>query len=395
VFNFTETSVAHFLLLVVIYIAFVSLGLPDGVLGVAWPAMRADLGQPLASVGLITIVMTVCGGFSAVFSGRVITRWGTGVVVMLSGVITGVALLGFSWAPSFWWLLALATLLGLGAGAVDTGLNHFVAKHYSSRHMNWLHGFWGLGATMGPFIMGSALASSAGWTGGYRTIGLIQLSLALLLFLALPLWKREPSGTTEEDGSQGGKLTGFKPVNPWALWLAPLTFLLYVASEVGTALWAASILITSRQLDALTAGVWVSLFFASITTGRFGIGLVANRIGNRRLVRVGILTAMVGATLFAIPVLPPTLSLMGLMLMGLGCAPVYPSLMHETARRFPPLTARRVIGRQLMFSYAGGSLMPAAFGVLATYAGLVWVMPVVVVLLLLLLATTTYLDQLS
>lgn len=386
---------AHFLLLVVIYIAFVSLGLPDGALGVAWPAMRADFGQPLAAVGLITIIMTVCGGLSALFSGRVIARWGTGVVVMLSGVLTGVALLGFSWAPSFWWLLALATLLGLGAGAVDTGLNHFVAKHYSSRHMNWLHGFWGLGATAGPFLMGSALASSAGWSGGYRTIGLIQLSLALLLLLALPLWRRETSGTLDDDAEHDKHLSSFKPLNPWALWLAPFTFLLYVAAEVGTALWAASILITSRQFNALTAGVWVSLFFASITAGRFGIGLVANRMGNRRLVRMGLLTAVAGATLFAIPVLPQTLSLMGLMLMGLGCAPVYPSLMHETARRFPPLTARRVIGRQLMFSYVGSSVMPAAFGVLAAWVGLVWVMPVVVVLLLLLLMATSRLDRWS
>ena len=385
---------AHFLLLVVIYIAFVSLGLPDGVLGVAWPAMRAEFSQPLAAVGLISIVMTVCGALSALYSGRVVSRWGTGVVVMLSGALTGLALLGFSWAPSFGWVLALATLLGLGAGAVDTGLNHFVAQHYSSRHMNWLHGFWGVGATAGPFIMGSALASSVGWSGGYQTIGLIQLSLALLLFLALPLWKQASAGAADE-ATEGHPLTRFKPVNPWAVWLAPLTFLLYVASEMGTALWAASILITSRHLDPLTAGVWVSLYFGSITAGRFAIGLVANRLGNRRLVRVGILTAMAGAALFAIPVLPPTLSLMGLMLMGLGCAPIYPSLMHETAQRFPPLTARRVMGRQLMFSYLGGSVVPAAFGVLATYAGLVWVMPVVVVVLMALLVTTICLDRWS
>ena len=385
---------AHFLLLVVIYIAFVSLGLPDGVLGVAWPAMRADLAQPLAAVGLISIVMTICGAVSALYSGRVVSRWGTGVVVMLSGALTGLALLGFSWAPSFGWLLALATLLGLGAGAVDTGLNHFVAKHYSSRHMNWLHGFWGVGATAGPFIMGSALASSAGWSGGYQMIGLIQLSLTMLLFLTLPLW-RQSNLKTSGEAPESNELARFKPVNPWAVWMAPLTFLLYVASEMGTALWAASILITSRQLDPLSAGVWVSLFFGSITAGRFAVGLVANRLGNRRLVRRGILTALAGATLFAIPVLPPTLSLMGLMLMGLGCAPIYPSLMHETATRFPPLTARRVIGRQLMFSYAGGSLVPAAFGVLATYAGLVWVMPVVVVLLIVLLLITKHLDHLT
>jgi fucose permease len=386
--------VAHLFLLGVIYVAFISLGLPDSILGVAWPAMRADLGQPLASVGLITIALTICSAISSFASGMVVKRIGTGAVVMISGFLTGLALLGFSWAPSFGWLLMLAIPLGLGAGAVDASLNHFVAAHYSSRHMNWLHGFWGVGATIGPFIMGSALAGAAGWAGGYRTVALIQLTLSVLLLLTLPLWRREDSSAPNASAPEAANSIA-KPAHIWALWLAPLTFLLYVAAEMGTGLWAASILVNDRHMDALTAGLWVSVFFGSITAGRFGVGLVANRLGNRRLVRLGILCATLGAVLFGMADLPAFLSLTGLVLLGVGCAPVFPSLMHETSRRFEPETARKVIGRQIGAAYVGGSVMPAACGLLATYAGLGVVMPLVVVLLLLLLVATEYLNRLT
>ena len=180
-----------------------------------------------------------------------------------------------------------------------------------------------------------------------------------------------------------------------ALWLAPLAFLLYVAAEMGTGLWAASILVGDRNLPAATAGLWVSVFFGSITAGRFGVGLVANRLGNRRLVRFGVVVAATGATLFALPGLPSALSLVGLLLMGLGCAPIYPSLMHETAQRFPPEVARRVIGRQIGFAYVGASVLPAACGLLASLVGLGAIMPVVVGLLLVLLLVTTQLDRLT
>lgn len=384
----------HFFLLIIIYAAFISLGLPDGMLGVAWPAMRNDLNQPLASVGLITLVLTICSAASGFFSGRVVARLGTGLVVMLSCLMTGLALLGFSFAPSFGWLLLLTIPLGLGGGAVDAGLNHFVAAHYSSRHMNWLHGFWGVGATLGPVLMGMALAGTGGWTDGYRTIALIQLSLAGLLLVALPLWRRHHAAAAEAQHLASSP-PDFKPFSRRAMWLAPLAFLLYVAAEMGTGLWAASILVGERNLSAATAGIWVSVFFGSITAGRFGVGLVANRLGNRRLVRLGIVVAAVGAALFAIPGLPSSMSLVGLMLTGLGCAPIYPSLMHETAKRFPPEVARQVIGRQIGFSYVGGSVLPAACGLLASLAGLGAIMPLVVGLLLALLLVTAYLDRLT
>ncbi|APW42281.1 MFS transporter [Rhodoferax saidenbachensis] len=384
----------HWILLGIVYVSFISLGLPDGVLGVAWPAIRADMGQPLAAVGVITITMTVCSASASLFASRIVQRIGTGAVVASSCLMTAPALVGFSYAPSFAWLVLLAIPLGLGAGAVDASLNHFVAAHYSSRHMNWLHGFWGVGATTGPLIMGLALASAAGWTAGARAIGFIQLGLAVVLWLTLSLWSKEHSKPPVEEGAHDTP-HHVKPVRPVALWLAPLTFLFYVAAEMGTGLWAASILVGTRGLTTTEAGLWVSLYFGSITAGRFGVGLVANRLGNRKLVRLGIGLATVGAAVFALPGVPAALSMAGLVLMGLGCAPVFPSLMHETARRFPDRIASMVIGRQMGFAYAGGSVIPAIFGLLATWAGLNAVMPVVVVLLLALLALTAALDRMT
>jgi MFS family permease len=206
--------VAHLILLGIVYVSFISLGLPDGILGVAWPAIRTDMGQPLAAVGAITITMTICSATASFFTGAITKRMGTGAVVATSCLMTALALLGFSIAPSFGWLVALAVPLGLGAGAVDASLNHFVAAHYSSRHMNWLHGFWGVGATTGPLIMGLALASSGGWALGVRSIGLMQLTLAVALFATLALWAKEHAKPPASENAHGE--AAFKPVRPLA-----------------------------------------------------------------------------------------------------------------------------------------------------------------------------------
>jgi fucose permease len=385
--------VAHLILLGIVYVSFISLGLPDGILGVAWPAIRADMDQPLAAVGVVTMTMTACAAAASFLAGPLAKRVGTGLVVAISCLMTALALIGFAYAPSFVWLVALGIPLGLGSGAVDSSLNHFVAAHYSSRHMNWLHGFWGVGATTGPLIMGVALASSTGWTAGTQAIGLVQLCLAVVLFSTLTLWSQERS--TPSAGDAEHVTPKFKPVRPLAVWLAPTSFLFYVAAEMGTGLWAASILVTDRGLSPTQAGVWVAVFFGSITAGRFGVGLIANRLGNRKLVQLGIGVAIAGAILFAAHGVLGAASQFGLVLMGLGCAPIFPSLMHETARRFPDDVARTVIGRQMTFSYIGGSVVPASFGLLATWAGLGVVMPVVVVVLIALLAITTVLNRLT
>ena len=388
---------AHLLLLGIIYVSFISLGLPDGVMGVAWPAVRVDMGQPLAAVGIFTIVGTICAAVSSYFAGAIVKRVGTGVVVAASCLMTALALVGYGFAPSFMWLVALSIPMGIGAGAVDTSLNHFVAAHYSSRHMNWLHGFWGVGATLGPLIMSWSVTTPTGWTLGTRTIGLMQLALAVTLFLTLALWAREKA-THAEDASAQSAATLFKPLNPTAMWLAPTCFLLYVSAEMGTGLWAASILATDRGMPLAQAGVWVAVYFGAITVGRFAVGLIANWLGNRKLVQLGIIVATLGAALFAAHGWHSWLdnaSLAGLVLMGLGCAPIFPSLMHETARRFPDDIARTVISRQMIFAYIGIAVIPAAFGLLATWAGLGVIMPVVVALLLAMLVVTTWLDRLT
>lgn len=387
----------HVLLLGLIYLAFISLGLPDSVLGVAWPAMRAEFGRSLEDAGLLTMVLTTCSAVSGFASGFVLSRLGTGKVVAISGFMTGLALLGFALAPSFHWIVLLVIPLGLGAGSVDAGMNHFVARHYSARHMNWLHGCWGIGATIGPVVMGAALAGRFGWQGGYAVIAAIQLVLALLFLRNLRLWENEPERAAAANSPPEAvkPVPTRAPVPPWAPWLAPALYIVYTTIEVGTGLWAASILVDGRGTDPARAGIWVAGFFGAIMVGRFVIGLVANRLGNRLLVRVGILTALAGAVLFSIPFLPDLVNLSGLMLLGLGCAPIYPSLMHEATNRFDPDTARTVIGRQVAFAYVGCALGPAALGLLGAYLGLWAIMPAICLVLLAMLYMSWKLDQVT
>jgi fucose permease len=386
---------ASTLLLALVYLSFISLGLPDAVMGVAWPAIRADMGQPLAAVGILTITLMACAVASAWLTARIVAKVGTGVVVAASCTLTGLALWGMSVAPSFGWLVLLAVPLGAGGGAVDASMNQFVAAHYTARHMNWLHGFWGVGAASGPILMGLALAGAGGWTAGTRTIEWVQLAFAAVLWASLALWRHSPRKTSDDSTTPDEIPVVFKPLRTQALWLAPLSFLLYVAAEMGTYLWTASLLVTNRGVSLAEAGVWVSVYFGAITTGRFGAGLIASRLGSRRMIMLGIGMATTGATLFALPWLPNALNLAGLVLMGLGCAPVFPTLMHETARRFPAEVARKVISWQMMAAYAGGSVIPAAFGLLATWLGLGAVMPVVVGVLIALWFTVRRLNALT
>ena len=388
-------------LLGTIYLAFISLGLPDSVLGVAWPTMRSSLGQPLESAGMITLVLTVCSALSSFVGGRVLARWGTGPIVTASGLLTGLTLLGFSVAPSFPLLLLLAVPLGLGAGAVDARLNQFVAAHYSARHMNWLHGCWGIGATIGPLIMAWALAGTDGWRRGYGVIAGVQLGLVLLFVLVLPLWQRHQAMAADADtNAQAGQGASpdaepQKPARTLALWLAPALYLAYAAVEISMGLWAGSLLVDGRGLDAKTASLWVSCFFGAIMLGRFATGLLTLRLGNRPLVRLGIAVASVGAVLFGLGALSAPLSLAGLILLGLGCAPIYPCLMHETARRFDAATADKVIARQVGFAYVGAAVIPAGLGYLAATAGLGAIMPAVLAALLILLLMSEALNRIT
>lgn len=379
-------------LLAIIYMAFVSLGLPDGVLGLAWPSMRSSLEQPIETLGLVTFLLASCSALSGFAGGHVLARFGTGPVTLVSALATGLSLLGMAHVSSFAQMIALAFPLGLGAGAVDAGLNHFVARHYSSRHMNWLHACWGAGATLGPLIFSATLASGSSWSAGYAAIASCQLMLAAILLASLRLWSQTPQSAHSTDHASEQAARCIAPV--WALLLAPALFALYVAVEMGTGLWAASVLIESRHFAAETAGMAVTCYYGAIMGGRMLVGLVSDRLGNRRLIYLGLGIAGVGVALLTVSGFA-ALNVAGLLLLGLGCAPIYPGLMHETPRRFDPATAQRVIGWQVGTAYVGAMVMPGAFGVLAAHWGLEAIFPIIAVFIVVLLASIGLLDRVT
>ena len=353
---------ASALLLIVVYLGFISLGLPDGTFGVAWPKMRDSLGLPVGVAGPLVLVITLLSGISGFNSGRIVARFRTGPVVLISCLATGTALVAISQAQGLFWLFLAAIPLGLGAGAVDAGLNGFVAQHYSGRHMNWLHACWGIGATAGPLLMAYTLAGSLGWRGGYAIIGGGQLMLALVFLLTLGLWRTVP---VRHDADAAHVLnppqTG---ANSTAGWLSGALYALYVAVEGSVGLWAGSILVESRGFTPSEAGRCVTGFYGAITAGRILVGFVVEHWSNRRLVLGGAGVALAGTIVFAAASTTP-LIVLGLVLIGLGCAPVYPGLMHEVPRRFSPDAVQTIIGRQSGGAYLGAAAPPPRAGVRA------------------------------
>jgi fucose permease len=379
-------------LIPVIYLAFISLGLPDSVLGVAWPAMRLSLGSPLEAAGLIALILTSCSAISSVASGFVTKRLGTGPVVLGSSLLTALGLFGYSLSPSYAWVLVSALPLGFGAGAVDSTLNGYVATHYSSRHMNWLHASWGVGATIGPFIMTGIIAGGGTWRRGYQAISGIQASLALLFLLSLGLWGRAASArqaaasdARKADGAAEArrkpKIHGMKRPEPW---IQIVMYALYAACEFSVGIWTVSMLEESRHVAAGVAGNWISLYYGGIMAGRVLTGLVADRLGNRRMVRIGLGIALAGSALLILRS-ADFLVLPGLLLLGLGFAPVYPCLMHETPERFDGETYQKVIGFQVGAANIGASVLPGLVGLLASATSLEAVGPCVAAFIVLLI----------
>ncbi|OUM97207.1 MAG: MFS transporter [Thermobacillus sp. ZCTH02-B1] len=354
------------LLLIVIYLVFISLGLPDSLLGAAWPVMRDDLGAPLGMAGVLSVTVTIGTIVSALSTSRVVRRFGTARVTLISVAMTAGALLGFSIAPSVLWLAVCCVPLGLGAGAVDSALNHYVAGHYAARHMSWLHCFWGVGVTVSPMIMAAYLEDGA-WRGGYLTVGLIQSAIAAILLLSLPLWSRMERRNGDEaagDGAPASEERDGKPKNAAAIKFALATFLFYCGVEVTAGLWGSSYLVNAKGLSADEAALWVSIYFAGITIGRFVNGFVTYRYSNKTLIRAGELLALAGTLLLALP-LPTAFSLAGFLITGLGLAPIFPSMLHETPVRFGEAHAGRIMGWQMATAYTGAALLPPLFGWLA------------------------------
>ena len=362
------------LLLAVIYLAFISLGLPDALLGSAWPIMYLDFEVPLSYAGVVAMLIAMGTIISSLMSDRMTRLLGAGKVTALSVATTAVALLGFSLSGSFWMLCFWAIPYGLGAGSVDAALNNYVALHYESRHMSWLHCMWGVGAMIGPYIMGFALTGGRGWNVGYRYISILQIVLTAALLLSLPMWKHRK---TEHDGE---RVENGKPLSLPVVIRIPgakevmLCFFCYCALEQTAALWASSYLNLYKGVDAETAAGFGSLFFIGITIGRALSGFITMKMSDTQMIRMGFSIIAVGVAAMLLP-LGTELSLAGLVLIGLGCAPIYPCVIHSTPTHFGADRSQALIGVQMASAYAGIFLMPPLFGVIArniTVALLPW-----------------------
>ena len=354
-------------LLFIIYLSFISLGLPDGLLGAAWPSMYPGFGVSVSWAGAVSMTIALGTIVSSLLSDRLTWRFGPGKVTAVSVAMTAAALFGFSSCTEYWMLLLWAIPYGLGAGGVDASLNNYVALHYSSRHMSWLHCMWGVGASVGPYIMGWVLSGGSHWSGGYRIVGVLQILLTIVLFLSLRLWKnRQAEVETAEPVplNRVFRIPGAKEIL--------VTFFCYCGLEQTAALWASSYLTLSRGVDAETAAFFASLFFLGMTVGRGLNGFLTIKFDDKTLIRLG--AAIIGLGAGAM-LLPGDMALAGLLLVGLGCAPVYPCIIHSTPANFGPEKSQALIGVQMASAYVGTLLMPPIFGLLANHIG-AWTMPI-------------------
>lgn len=368
------------LLLAIIYLAFVSLGLPDSLIGAGWPVMHEDPGVPVAFAGILTMI--IAGGtiVSSLASERLTNRFGAGIVTAVSVGLTAAALIGFSFSGSFWMLCLWAIPYGLGAGAVDAALNNYVALHYAARHMNWLHSFWGVGASISPFVMSYALSSGHGWSTAYWTVGLIQGALTIALIASLPLWRRvnamAPVDVETSDDAPAAKTHTplAKALKIPGVTLVLITFFAYCALETTSILWASTYLVQDRAVTPTTAAAFASLFVLGITAGRFLAGFFADRIGDKLLIRGGFALVAIGALMLALPLPTTVVALAGLVVAGIGCAPIYPAIIHATPENFGRENSQAIIGIQMAAAYTGSTFAPPLFGAISAWSGM-WIFP--------------------
>jgi fucose permease len=351
------------LLLALIYVSFISLGLPDALLGSAWPGMYIQLGVPISHAGIISMVISVGTVISSLMCDRLLRKMSAGLITALSVGVTAIAMLGFSLSNSFYMLLLWAVPYGLGAGSVDSVLNNFVAVHYEARHMNWLHCFWGVGAGLGPYIMGACLTGGLGWSFGYRAVFFIQAALAVVLMLSQPIWKSVKGSSSETQKAS-------KPLSAMQLLALPaaketlLAFAFYCSLEGVSGLWGASFMVEARGIAPELAASLVSLFFCGITVGRFLSGFITMKLGVQHTNRLGFCLILSGIILLLLSS-AVWLIAAGLVLVGLGCAPVFPGLIHLTPRRFGEEASQAMIGMQMAMAYVGSSLAPPFAGFVA------------------------------
>lgn len=373
------------LLLVIIYLSFISLGLPDSLLGSAWPTIYPEFGVPLSYASIIYIIISMGTVISSLQSDRLTRRFGTGIVTAVSVGMTAAALFGFSISHSFLALCLWSIPYGLGAGGVDASLNNYVALHYESRHMSWLHCMWGVGATLGPYVMSYALTRNMGWNAGYRIIAVLQIILTVILVFSLRLWK----GRNAADGDTENEVTA-KALTLREIIRIPgakevmLCFFCYCAVEQTTSLWASSYLTLYKGIAPEAAAGFASMFFIGITIGRAVSGFITMRLNDVQMIRLGEVIVGIGVIILLLP-MGGTASLIGFILIGLGCAPIYPCIIHSTPAHFGADRSQAIIGVQMASAYIGNCLMPPVFGLVANHIS-VALLPVYLIVLLILMA---------
>lgn len=372
------------LLLAVIYLAFISLGLPDSLLGSVWPTIYQEFNVPVSYAGAIFMIISAGTIFSSLQSDRLTKLLGTGKVTAFSVLTTAIALWGFSVSNSYWMLVLWAIPYGLGAGSVDASLNNYVALHYKSHHMSWLHCMWGIGASVGPYIMSFALLNGQTWNMGYRYISLIQVGLTIIIMLSLPLWEKRPiiddMQEAETENKKDKVLTLKEIFNIPGAKQVMLMFFCYCALEQTAGLWASSYLVLQHGFDLDIAASYGSLFFIGITVGRAISGFITMKLNDKQMIYLGQGLILIGIILMCLP-LGHQVALMGLVTIGLGCAPIYPCIIHSTPSNFGKDKSQAIIGVQMASAYVGNLLMPPLFGIIANHISVI-VFPIYLLLIL-------------
>lgn len=349
------------LLLAIIYLAFISLGLPDSLLGSGWPVMHNALNVSISFMGIVSMVISGGTIVSSLLSDKLTRKFGTHIVTVTSVLLTGIALLGFSFSTQFWMLIIFAIPYGFGAGAIDAALNNYVALHYTSKHMSWLHCFWGVGTIISPFVMSCAIKNST-WNYGYRIVAFIQLGIGMLLLATLPVWKVNQKKVGAEDGAKSIGLIGALKIKGVPTLL--IGFFAYCAAEATVMNWASTYMVEVKGIATEQAARFASLFFIGLTVGRFIGGFIMNKLGDRKMIILGTCILSCGILSLVIPVQNLTVSLAGFIIIGLGCAPIYPCIIHSTPSNFGAENSGAIIGIQMASAYVGSTFIPPLFGLL-------------------------------
>ena len=360
------------LLLAIIYLSFISLGLPDAVLGSAWPMIYPEFNVPVSYAGIISITISAGTIFSSLQSDRLTKKFGTGKVTAFSVLLTAIALFGFSSSSSFWMMLLWALPYGLGAGSVDASINNYAAIHYASSHMSWLHCMWGIGASLGPYILSFTITHGQNWSMGFRYIAIFQVVLTPIIMLSLPLWNKQPVNAEIADEISLEQLKETKPLSLKEIIRIPgakaifLMFFAYCALEQTAILWSSSYLVLHKGIDPETAAAYGALFLVGLTAGRAASGFVAMKLNDNQMIRLGQIIVFIGIVMMLSP-FGDMISLVGLIVIGIGCAPIYPCVIHSTPINFGADKSQAIVGVQMACAYLGSLVMPAIFGLIANH----------------------------